>query len=29
VLQVHGDVTPELQELLDGMPMAEVFPPLG
>jgi quinol monooxygenase YgiN len=29
VLQVHGDVTPELQELLDGMPVAEVFPPLG
>jgi quinol monooxygenase YgiN len=29
VLQVHGEVSPELRELLDSMPMAEVFPPLG
>lgn len=29
VLQVHGEVSPELQELLDAMPVSEVFPPLG
>ncbi|ADB35455.1 Antibiotic biosynthesis monooxygenase [Kribbella flavida DSM 17836] len=29
LLQLHGDVTPELQKVLDGLPAAQVFPPLG
>ena len=29
VLQVHGDVDAALREVLDGMPVGQVFPPLG
>jgi quinol monooxygenase YgiN len=29
VLQVHGDVDAELQGVLDGMPVGQVYPPLG
>nr|WP_238356972.1 antibiotic biosynthesis monooxygenase family protein [Kribbella italica] len=29
VLQVHGDVDAALQEVLDGLPVGQVFPPLG
>lgn len=29
VLQVHGEVDAALREVLDGMPVGQVFPPLG